>query len=209
MIMVHAKFRFLVSCALLVYAVALTACGPEGGAGESGSEFSLNAEKTAAVSQAVADLGASVDVSKPGEGRAVKLKAGPSAKMSPPKPGADMQPYHVGVEINGQSRSVAAQVTPELRGKLLKSGFAELKGEEAIKGFLSEAVQSMASQGKLDPDRVGVLMVAPGGSRVDAEGGIATNSATCCDCYDVFSCYWTGSYWLCTYLYSYCHCYSC
>lgn len=72
--MTHTTRRGFVLCALLVFAIAPTACGREDSLAEAESADSLKAAETAATSQAVtADLEASVDAMTPEESGFVEI----------------------------------------------------------------------------------------------------------------------------------------
>lgn len=80
--MTHTTSRGFALCALLVFAIAPTACGREDSLAEAESADSIKAAETAATSQAVtADLEASVDTTAPKDSGFVEIDM--NAKVAP------------------------------------------------------------------------------------------------------------------------------
>jgi hypothetical protein len=134
-----------------------------------------------------------------------------AANQAPVEIASNSQPYYVGVEVNGQSRVMAGQVTPEMRAQILKNGYASLRGEAAIKAFITQALQSGVDQGNLDPNTSSVLMIGQSTASRPGGGDVGTEAICCATCYDVYDCYPNsdGSY-TCYYRYTYCEgCYYC
>jgi hypothetical protein len=130
--------------------------------------------------------------------------------QSPVEIESNSQPHYVGVEVKGQSKLMAGQVTPEMRAEILKNGHAGLRGEEAIKAFITQALQSGVDQGNIDPNTSSVLMIGKSTASRPGNGDVGTQAICCTACYDVYECYPNGSGYICYYRYTYCEgCYYC
>lgn len=120
--------------------------------------------------------------------------------------------YNVSIAVEGQSRTIKVRPSDRLNAQVLKVGFKNLHGSEAVQAVLADVAQRTADEGNLvsanlDDEVLIIDATLEQPQTATATSGVDPTSltATCVRCWDVYSCSRSG----CRYIGRVCEFYRC